>query len=123
MKKGSIAAFCLCLGLALTACKKEKEIEDPIVYPAEITRFEVPLASGSVTARIDGLGISVFVPYGTNTKTLKPNVSANSEATVSPNSGETVDLSRPRIYKVTNNTTVVEYVVTVVVLPEEPNAP
>ncbi len=123
MKNGWIAAFCLCMSLVLTACSKDKDEEQPVVYPAEITLFEVPAAGGSVTAKIDGLGINVRVPYGTDVRALAPRVSTNAGSEVAPRSGETVDLSRPRIYKVTNQTTVVEYVVTVVVLPEEPDIP
>ena len=109
-----------CLGLVLASCSKDDDPEPEVIIPT-ITGFEVTIGSGSdtevITAVIDGQKIDLTVPAGTNVSALSPQIRTNTGTKTIPASGETVDFSRTRIYRATNDNGYVEYVVTVTVEP------
>lgn len=80
---------------------------------AKITKFAVDTING----KVDNLKreITLYLPVGTNVKTLKPIVEFTSGATISPASGTTVDFTNPVTYTIVKDNLTFTYTVTAVV--------
>ncbi|MBP1662945.1 MAG: hypothetical protein H6Q19_85 [Bacteroidetes bacterium] len=80
---------------------------------AKITKFAIDTINGV----IDNLmrEIIIYLPVGTNVKTLKPTVEFTSGATLSPASGTTVDFTNPVTYTIAKDNMTFTYTVTAVV--------
>ena len=80
---------------------------------AKITKFAVDTING----KVDNLKreIVIYLPVGTNVKTLKPTVEFTSGATLSPASGTTVDFTNPVTYNIVKDNLTFNYTVTAVV--------
>lgn len=80
---------------------------------AKITKFAVDTING----KVDNLKreITLYLPIGTNVKTLKPTIEFTSGATISPASGTTVDFTNPVKYTVVKDNLTFTYTVTAIV--------
>lgn len=80
---------------------------------AKITKFAVDTING----KVDNLKreIMIYLPVGTDVKTLKPTVEFTSGATLSPASGTTVDFTNPVTYTIVKDNLTFTYTVTAVV--------
>lgn len=83
---------------------------------AKITKFAVDTING----KVDNLKreITLYLPVGTNVKTLKPTIEFTSGATISPASGTTVDFTNPVKYTVVKDNLTFNYTVTAIVAPK-----
>lgn len=90
---------------------KPDEPDTPTVSAATIKKFTLLGVEGTID---DAAGtILITMPEGTNISCVAPEVEVGSGCTVSPVSGEVVDLSAPKVYAVTNGTETKEYTVIV----------
>lgn len=82
---------------------------------AKIISFKIGDCEGKIDE--DQKSIEVVVPYGTNVKTLKPEIMFSDKAICRPASEEEQDFTDPVVYEVTaeDTTTVCKYEVTVIV--------
>ncbi|WP_164466981.1 DUF4960 domain-containing protein [Chryseobacterium taklimakanense] len=76
-----------------------------------ISSFQVNGVAGDIDNIADE--ITVTLPYGTSVKALSPSIQLSQGATVSPNSGTTVDFSQPVKFRVKNGNIYKDYKVTV----------
>lgn len=76
-----------------------------------ISSFQVNGVAGDIDNIADE--ITVTLPYGTSVKALSPSIQLSMGATVSPNSGTTVDFSQPVKFRVKNGNIYKDYKVTV----------
>jgi preprotein translocase subunit SecB len=78
----------------------------------DITDFSI---AGQISSDIDGLNVTIVMPYGTNVTALTPTIDISPAASVAPLSGVEQDFSSPVEYTVTaeDGTTQTVYTVTV----------
>lgn len=103
----------LAIVMVFNACKKD----DPEPLEAKITAFAVTNAGAEANQRIvgtiDGLNISVVVPYETDVTKLIVEIEVSSGATVIPASGTELDFTNSRNFVVTNGDLTSTYAVAV----------
>lgn len=88
-----------------------EEPDTPTVSAARINGFTLLGVEGIID---DAAGtILITLPEGTDVSCVAPTVEVGSGCTVSPVSGEVVDLTSPRVYTVTNGTETTTYTVIV----------
>ena len=88
-----------------------EEPDTPTVSAAKINGFTLLGVEGTID---DAAGtILITLPAGTDVSCVAPTVEVGSGCTVSPVSGEVVDLTSPRVYTVTNGTETNTYTVIV----------
>lgn len=88
-----------------------EEPDTPTISAAKINSFTLLGVEGTID---DAAGtILITLPEGTDVSCVAPTVEVGSGCTVSPVSGEVVDLTSPRVYTVTNGTETNTYTVIV----------
>ena len=82
----------------------------------DITSFEIPELLAPATIDNSMHTVMATVPYGTDLRSLVPDIGVSAGAVINPESGVTTDFSSPVIYTVTaeDGTTTQEWTVSVV---------
>lgn len=102
-----------CDGNYITGSKDDtdKKPDTPVSSEVKIKTFTVLGAEGTIDESA-GL-ITVTLPEGTDVSAVVPTITLSSGCSVSPISGEAVDLRSPRVYTVTNGMLSRDYTVIV----------
>ena len=105
-----LALFASSLSLYLTSCSEDEQVSLDLTGDVKIGSFQINDAAGT----IDDVNntIEIYVPSSTDLTNVTPVISLGDGATVSPASGETVDLSSKKTYRVINGNLFNEYKVT-----------
>jgi len=107
MKKVSFLICILTVLITLSSCKKKSNEKAILEF-----RFSSPDVEATIDERLKS--VEATVPYGTDVTDLEPIIVVSDEATISPNSGESMDFTNPVTYTVTaEDGSLAEYVVVV----------
>jgi hypothetical protein len=89
---------------------------DILSHESQITKVELPLAD-SIRINQTSLQVILYMPYGSDIRTLSPAFTISDKATISPRSGTTHNFTSPVLYTVTaeDGTTITTYLVLVYV--------
>ena len=117
MKKLSLFSLLIISAiLCFFGCKKETAgIALNLSAPVNISAFEVTGATGVIDTA-NGT-ILINLPFGTDFTKVAPTITVPADATVTPASGTTVDLSKAVLYRVINGNVYKDYAVTAKEVP------
>jgi len=113
--KNSIWLIILGVCLVLPACKKTQPSDLKLNTDAEVASFTANGVKGTINDSI--YTINLVLPFGSDLSKVAPTIKIASGATITPASGETVDMTLPVSYQVINGNIYNNYTVTASVQP------
>jgi hypothetical protein len=110
-------AFCLLLGIAMifAGCKKDKTSAFNVDADVQVRSFAINNVPGVIDAGKNEINISL--PFGTDVTALTPVLNIPANASVSPESGKTLNFTGNISYRVTNGNLYHDYKVIVKIIP------